>query len=243
MSDAPGITFQGTGRIAETPLFGPLSLEIGAGEWTCLLGASGAGKTTILRLIAGLETGIRFEGTIRASDGGPVTDRIAYMAQSDLLMPWLDVTGNVLLGHRLRGSVADAARARAEDLIARVGLADDRAKRPKTLSGGMRQRAALARTLMEDRPVVLLDEPFSALDARTRAEMQELAFDLLAGRTVLLVTHDPAEAARLGHRIYVMQAGDVRAIAPPASPPARAHDAADAFQCQSALMRLIREAA
>ena len=140
--------------------------------------------------------------------------RLAWMGQQDNLLPWLTVLGNVGLGARLRGEPLD--RDRAEALLARVGLIPQRDQRPATLSGGQRQRAALARTLMEDRPVVLMDEPFSALDAITRARLQVLAAQLLAGRTVLLVTHDPLEALRLGHRIHVM-AGQPARIEPPNS--------------------------
>ncbi len=138
-----------------------------------------------------------------ADDGAGLDGRIALMAQQDLLLPWLSVRDNVLLGHRLRGaSRAELRRLRepAAALLARVGLERDADRLPGTLSGGMRQRAALARTLMEDRPIVLMDEPFSALDVVTRHRLQDLAAELLVGRTVLLVTHNPLEALRLGHR-------------------------------------------
>ncbi len=237
----PGVDVSGRASIDGMPVFGPISLAIGGGEWTCLLGPSGVGKSTILRLIADLPTGVRFDGTVRAADGMPLARRIAYMAQSDLLFPWLDIEGNVLLGARLRGGPVDRVRARA--MIARVGLAGREAARTRHLSGGERQRVALARTLMEDRPVVLLDEPFSALDARTRAEMQALAAELLAGRTVLLVTHDPAEAARLGHRIHVLTETGLTEIPPPDSPPVRPVGDPQAFACQTALYRAIGQAA
>ena len=126
------------------------------------------------------------------------------MAQQDLLLPWLDVLGNVMLGTRLRGDADALVHARAVELLDATGLGGHARKRPAELSGGMRQRAALARTLLEDRPVVLMDEPFSGLDVPTRLKLQTLAARLLAGRTVLLVTHDPLEALRLGHRIHVM---------------------------------------
>ena len=238
---APGVELAGRASIDGAPLFGPVELRLAAGQWTCLLGPSGVGKSTVLRLIAGLPTGVGFEGTIRATDGAPLTGRIAYMAQNDLLLPWLDVLGNVLVGARLRGERPDAARAR--DLVARVGMAGREAERPRHLSGGERQRVALARTLMEDRPVVLLDEPFSALDARTRAGMQVLAAELLQGRTVLLVTHDPAEAARLGHRIHVLTETGLAEVAPPPSPPVRAVGDPEAFAAQTALYRAIGQPA
>ncbi len=183
-------------------LFENLSLTLEAGQWSCLLGSSGVGKSTLLKLLAGLPTGGEFTGEIRASDGQSITSRIAYMAQSDLLYPWLSVYGNVVLGQSLRGETEDSAR--ANELIRKVGLQAHSDTRPHQLSGGMRQRVALARTLMEDTPVVLLDEPFSALDTKTRREMQELAFNLLHNKTVLLVTHDAAEALRLSQTLLVM---------------------------------------
>jgi putative hydroxymethylpyrimidine transport system ATP-binding protein len=132
------------------------------------------------------------------------------------------------------------ARVRPRDLIERVGLAEHAEKRPASLSGGMRQRVALARVLMEDRPIVLLDEPFAALDARTRAEMQELAFETLKGRTVLLVTHDPAEAVRLGDHIFILSEQGLETVMAPGSPPIRAVDADETLAMQARLFRALR---
>jgi putative hydroxymethylpyrimidine transport system ATP-binding protein len=196
------------------PLFDDLDFKMAPGLWTCVLGASGVGKTSLLRLIAGLAE--PWEGSrIACSDAAPLAGRAAYMAQQDLLLPWLTVRRNVTLGRRLRHEVDDAER--AADLLAMVGLSDKADALPATLSGGQRQRAALARTLMEDRPIVLMDEPFSALDAVTRHHIQGLAARLLKGRSVLLVTHDPMEALRLGHRIHVM-AGRPAALDEPLTP-------------------------
>ncbi|MBM3608010.1 MAG: ABC transporter ATP-binding protein [Alphaproteobacteria bacterium] len=241
MTAPPSICVEGEALIAGAPLFAHVRLDVRAGQWTSLLGASGAGKSTLLRLIAGLDTGVEFRGSITASDGRPLAGRVAYMAQSDLLAPWLDVVGNVVLGARLRGEKADIDR--AMELIERAGLAGHARQRPHTLSGGQRQRASLARTLMEDRPVVLLDEPFSALDARTRAEMQELAGEMLAGRTVLLVTHEPGEAARLSHQALLISAGGLRPLPLPDSVPVRAFDDAATLDAQARMFRLLREAA
>lgn len=238
---APAVRLSGRASVEGAPLFGPLDIELPAGRWTCLLGPSGVGKSTVLRLVAGLPTGVRFEGTVTADDGRALDGRVGYMAQSDLLLPWLDVLGNVVLGARLRHERPDQARALA--LVERVGLGHRATRRPRTLSGGERQRVALARTLMEDRPVVLLDEPFSALDAGTRAEMQETAAELLAGRTVLLVTHDPAEAARLGNRILVMTPTGAIEAEPPLAPPIRGYDDPDTLACQGRLLALLRRAA
>lgn len=182
-------------------LFDGLDLDLAEGCFTCLLGPSGIGKSSLLRLLAGL-TPPGISGELRGGDGRPLTGRVAYMAQQDLLLPWLNVLHNVTLGSRLRGEGADQERALY--LLARVGLANDASARPAALSGGMRQRVALARTLMEDRPVVLMDEPFSGLDALTRLRLQAMAAELLAGRTVFLVTHDPLEALRLGEHILIM---------------------------------------
>lgn len=238
---APGFRIAGAARVGEALLFQSLSLDCPAGQWTCLLGASGVGKSTLLRQAAGLDTGIAFEGSVTTEDGAGLQGRVAYMAQADLLLPWRDVLGNVVIGGDLRGE--PAARDRAMALIEQVGLGAHARKRPGQLSGGMRQRAALARTLMEDRPVALLDEPFSALDARTRAEMQELAAVLLRGRTVLLVTHEPGEAARLGHRIYVMTPEGLTSMDVPGGEPVRPYDDPQVFACQARLMNHIREAA
>ena len=238
MKDAPGIHFRGSAAFGPTELFRDLDVTFEPGTWTCLLGVSGVGKSTILRLLAGLDTGADFDGAIAASDGKPLSGRIAYMAQEDLLLPWATVRDNVMLGARLRGEAADTAK--AEGLIAEVGLTAHAGKKPNALSGGQRQRAALARTLMEDGQLILLDEPFSALDARTRADMQELAFRLLEGRTVLLVTHDPAEAARLAHKIVVMSEVGVEEIAPPPSTPPRALDDGAFLSAQAALLQRLR---
>lgn len=238
MTRAPGLYLRGSAQVGGTALFSGLDLQVPAGQWTCLLGSSGVGKSTVLNLFAGLAQAIRFEGELGATDG-PLAGRIALMAQDDLLLPWLTVAGNVGLGAKLRGQAADPAR--LADVLARVGLADKASAKPAQLSGGQRQRVALARTLMEDRPVVLLDEPFSALDARTRARMQELAAELLEGRTVLLVTHDPAEAARLGHRIVLMTPGAMLDFTPPPGAIPRAVDAPDVLHTQARLLTRLRK--
>ena len=213
-----------TFRHHEVTVFEALDLELEGGKWTCLLGPCGIGKTSLLRLIAGLTNGDA-AAEIRCSDGRPLAGRLAYMAQQDLLLPWCNAIDNVCVGPRLRGRVTNADTGRATQLLADLGLAGRERDLPRTLSGGMRQRVALARTLFEDRPCVVMDEPFSALDAITRYHLQELAAERLGGRTVLLVTHDPFEALRLGHRIVVL-AGQPARISPPIEPahtPPRRH--------------------
>jgi putative hydroxymethylpyrimidine transport system ATP-binding protein len=228
-----GLSFDGE------PVLAPLRLDVAGGLVTALLGPSGSGKSTLLRIAAGL-----LEGSVTAEDGLPLGGRVAWMAQADLLVPWRDALGNVALGAHLRGEAIDVARARA--LLAAVGLGETDAKKmPAQLSGGMRQRVALARTLMEDRPVVLMDEPFSAVDAPTRHRLQELAARLLAGRTVLLVTHDPLEALRLADRVLVLSGRPAVVSELPVPAGSTPRDARDAsvLAAQGALLEALAEAA
>ena len=175
-------------------------------QWTCLLGPSGCGKSSLLRLIAGLvDPQHRFQADIKTGDGLPIRGRVAYMAQQDLLLPWLTAIDNVCLEYRLRnGRLSPSVLNKGLDLLKQLGLPEVAHKKPDTLSGGQRQRIALARTLMLDRPLVLMDEPFSALDAVNRLKLQTLAAEYLKNRTVLLVTHDPQEAVRLGEQLYLL---------------------------------------
>jgi len=217
-------------------VFQDLNITIEPGKITALLGPSGVGKTSLLKMIAGLETPAA--GSITATDGLPLASRIAYMAQQDLLYPWATALDNTMLGATLRGEPRDAAR--AANLLDRAGLAGRHNALPAELSGGMRQRVALARTLYEDRPVVLMDEPFSALDAITRAKIQELAAELLTGRTCLLITHDPLEACRLGHEILLLQGAPAqlrRAMALPGAPPREVSPAL--LETQATLLRAL----
>lgn len=197
-------------RDSEHATLSGLSLSLSAGKWTVLLGRSGCGKTTVLRYLAGLlDDKVEWQGTLATSDELPLTDRIAYMAQQDLLLPWLSVIDNVCLSHRFQNSANKhhniEHKNQALELLTSVGLADYADAMPDQLSGGMRQRVALARTLMQDKPVVLMDEPFSALDAVTRHKLQTLACELLRDKTVVLITHDPQEAVRLADNLYVLQ--------------------------------------
>ena len=236
MTHAPALHISGSAYFEDTCVFETLDLTAAAGQWTCLLGSSGVGKSTVLKLFAGLADQVRFEGDIGA-DTMDLSGQVALMAQDDLLMPWLSALDNVLLGARLRGETPDTDRAKT--VLARVGLAEKASQKPSELSGGQRQRVALARTLMEDRPIVLLDEPFSALDAKTRAQMQDLACELLAGRTVLLVTHDPAEAARLGHKIILMTETATQEITPPKAIAPRPGSDPEVLRAQGEMLALL----
>jgi putative hydroxymethylpyrimidine transport system ATP-binding protein len=189
-----------------TLLFKNINLNLPAKQSICLLGPSGVGKSSLLRLIANLIQSSKdvklISGIITSDDNINLDNRIAYMAQSDNLLPWLSVEKNITLGARLRREKIDSDK--LEFLLKAVDLLNAKHKLPAQLSGGMRQRTALARTLYEDKPIVLMDEPFSALDIVTRLELQDLTNQLLIDSTIFLVTHDPLEALRLADCIYVM---------------------------------------
>ncbi|MBM3604486.1 MAG: ABC transporter ATP-binding protein [Alphaproteobacteria bacterium] len=228
---APALRIRGDLLLDGAFLSRGLEIDCPGGRWTCLLGASGVGKSTIGRIIAGLPVAARLEGEVICPDD--LHGRVTMMGQRDQLLPWASVLDNVTVGARLRGQRPD--RARAGELLERVGLAGLEHRRPAALSGGQRQRVALARTMIEDRPVVVLDEPFSALDAATRAAMQDLAARLLVGRTVLLITHDPLEAARLGHHACLMTAWGSVVVPLPDGDAPRPLDAPGVLAAQGAL--------
>ena len=204
--DKVSLSFEGT------TIFEQLSLQIESGKCTCILGPSGCGKSTLLKMISGNRS-INYQGTIRITPGPADSNLTAWMSQNDLLLPWMNVEDNVLLGAKLRFDVSSSLREKGARLLGEAGLGAYRKSLPSTLSGGMRQRVALLRTLMEDRPVLLMDEPFSALDALTRIKLQQLAAKLTKGKTVLLVTHDPLEALRLGDKILVLAGTPARVAA------------------------------
>ena len=174
-----------------------VSLRAAPGELLAVVGPSGCGKTTLLELICGLQ----------APDAGELQSEPAVlMPQRDLLLPWLDALGNAALALRIAHVPRAQARERAASLFAELGLQGFERARPSELSGGMRQRVAFARTLLSGKPVLCLDEPFGALDAITRAEMQDWLVRALARapRTVVLVTHDVEEAVLLADRVLVL---------------------------------------
>lgn len=240
MNLSVGIQIKGSASIAGKKLFDSLDMHIRAGEWSCLLGPSGVGKSTLLYLLSDLAEHVDFDGEIVIDDKLPLAGRISYMAQTDLLMPWLSILNNILIGQRLRGEKTD--KEKAENLLKELGLGGCVERYPAQLSGGQRQRVALARTLMEEREIVLLDEPFSALDAGTRADMQELSAKWLKGKTVLHVTHDPAEAARLGEQIFLLDESGLREVDVPATAVVRPVDDIATLECQGYLLKLLRGA-
>ena len=184
-----------------------VSLTVTPGEFVCLIGASGCGKSTMLSLVAGLDTATAGE----VSTGGK---RVTLMFQEPALFPWLTATRNVELALRARGVPKQERRARAAELLQTVHLGGFGGKRPHELSGGMRQRVALARALAQDADVLLMDEPFGALDAMTRDLLHEELERICGERelTVLFVTHNVREAARLGDRVIVLSSRPGRVI-------------------------------
>lgn len=204
----------------EQPLFSDFSLRIPAGQCVCLLGQSGVGKSTLLKLIAGLDTHTDpyCSFSLTASDQQPIAGRISYMSQEDSLLSWLTVFDNLLLGYRLRKEAITAKlKAEAESLLRSIGLFDAANKYPAMLSCGMRQRVMLARTLLEHRPIILMDEPFSSLDIVNRYRLQDLMIELFRVHTILFVTHDPLEALRIGDVIYII-AGSPASLGTPIYP-------------------------
>jgi ABC-type nitrate/sulfonate/bicarbonate transport system ATPase subunit len=184
-----------------------LDLALAPGEVVAVVGPSGCGKSTLLELVAGLQD--PDEGTVAAAGATDPAGRRAagaYMPQRDLLLPWRDALSNAALALECQGVTAREARRRAAPLFERFGLADFEHTRPGGLSGGMRQRVAFLRTLLAGRPLLLLDEPFGALDSITRASMQAWLAAALADdpRTVLLVTHDVEEALYWADRVALL---------------------------------------
>jgi ABC-type nitrate/sulfonate/bicarbonate transport system ATPase subunit len=194
------------GRRGEVAALSGMSLHAAPGEIVAVVGPSGCGKSTLLELICDLQ----------APDAGTVqADPAVLMPQRDLLLPWLDATDNAALALRVRGMAREQAREAARPWLERFGLAGFEHSRPAELSGGMRQRVAFLRTLLAGKPVLALDEPFAALDALTRLEMQGWLASLLARepRTVVLVTHDVEEAVVLADRVVVMSPRPGRTVA------------------------------
>lgn len=185
-----------------------VSLSVADGEFAALVGPSGCGKTTLLNLIAGLDEvdagRIVVDG--RTPDADERLMRFGYMPQQDMLFPWRTVLENVSLGLEVQGVPKHEARDRAAELFPQFGLGGFEHRRPHELSGGMRQRASFLRTYLLGRPFLLLDEPFGALDAITRGQLQVWLADTWnrVGGSALLVTHDPHEAVALSDRVYVM---------------------------------------
>lgn len=208
-SRAATVSLRGVGKAFHgthaAPVLADVDLDVAAGEIVALIGASGCGKSTLLRLVSGLDTPT--SGTVLLDDApvSGVDPRVAVAFQEPRLLPWRSLARNVAVGLP-RGTAKDAGERRVTDLLGLVGLAERATFRPRQVSGGMAQRAALARALARTPGVLVLDEPFGALDALTRLRMQDLLLDVHATEptTVLLVTHDVDEALYLADRVVLL---------------------------------------
>ncbi|MCP2260022.1 NitT/TauT family transport system ATP-binding protein [Streptoalloteichus tenebrarius] len=203
-----------------------LTMTVGRGEFVAVVGPTGCGKSTTLSLVSGLEPPSEGEAVV---NGRPVTgipDGVGYMFQADAILPWRTVLDNVATGPRYRGASKREARERARDWVRRVGLAGFEDYYPHQLSGGMRKRVAMAQTLVNEPSILLMDEPFSALDVQTRALMQDELLRLWSGTgaAVVFVTHDLEEAICLADRVLVMTASPATVKASFTVPLARPRD-------------------
>lgn len=183
-----------------------VSLDVAEGEFVSLVGPSGCGKSTLLCAVAGLE---KLSGGVAEVCGKPVagtTEAVGFMPQRDQLFEWIDIWQNVTLGLKVRREMTEEKTAHVQDLLQRYGLAEFAHKRPGQLSGGMRQRCALIRTLATEPEILLLDEPFSALDYQTRLAVSEDVWCIIKAekKTAVLVTHDISEAVSMSDKVVVL---------------------------------------
>jgi ABC-type nitrate/sulfonate/bicarbonate transport system ATPase subunit len=205
-------------RFGDTQALAETDLDVAAGEFVSVVGPSGCGKSTMFNIIAGVITPSQGKVMIDGKDVTGGSGHVGYMLQKDLLLPWRTVIDNIELGAVLTGGATKAERAKGVALARRYGLGDFINHYPAALSGGMRQRVALMRTLALHRDVMLLDEPFGALDSQTRLSMQQWLLSVWAEerRTIVFVTHDIDEAIFLADRVVVMtpRPGRIREILP-----------------------------
>jgi NitT/TauT family transport system ATP-binding protein len=192
-----------------------VSLSVPQSTFLSIVGPSGCGKTTVLNLLAGLLDGHRGQVTVAGRKAVAGNTEIGYMLARDSLLPWRTTLGNVCYGMEMRGIPKAEREGKARHLIESVGLTGFENTYPKALSHGMRQRAALARTFCLTAPILLMDEPFGALDAQTKLQLEDLLLELwnVERRTVVFVTHDLAEAVALSDRVVVMSSRPGRIIA------------------------------
>ena len=234
MTGVPAIALRDVGKVfvrddgSAVAVLEHVSFEIAAGSFVCLVGRSGSGKSTILNMIAGLLG--PSSGTIAFADGSTKRPRldVGYLTQKETLLPWRDVLRNVALPLEVRGVASAQREARARALIRLVGLADAEKHFPRELSGGMSRRASLARMLASDPAMLLLDEPFGALDAQLRGDLQAELLQLWqgSGKTFVFVTHDIDEALLMADRVIALQSGG-RIAVDVELPPARPRDVRD----------------
>jgi NitT/TauT family transport system ATP-binding protein len=202
-------------REGTRPVLDTVDLTIRSGEFVSIVGPSGCGKSTLLSIIAGLSPATDGRVLVRGAEHSSLVPGIGFAFQRDALLPWRTALQNVALPLRFRGVAKAEAQDRAQDWLSRVGLATHGRKYPHQLSGGMRKRVAIATMLAYDPDLVLLDEPFSALDVQTRSALENTLLGLFAqsSRTVVMITHDLEEAIAMSDRVVVMSAGPGRIVA------------------------------
>jgi ABC-type nitrate/sulfonate/bicarbonate transport system ATPase subunit len=232
----------------ETAALAPVTLDVADGSFVAVVGPSGCGKSTLFNVIAGLLEPDEGEVRVGGHDVTGSTGHVGYMLQKDLLMPWRTVEDNITMAARLTRGVTPEDRAEARRVASGYGLGEFLRHYPSALSGGMRQRVALMRTLVTHQPLLLLDEPFGALDAQTRLEMQQWLLQVWreTGRTVLFITHDVDESIFLSDRILVMSPRPGRVVADLENPLPRPRDLGTLIEPQfvtlkAQIMRLLHE--
>jgi len=202
-------TFAASGGAGRYTAVGDTSIAVAPGEFLSIVGPTGCGKTTLLNIAAGLLAPSAGAVTVAGVPLAGINARAGYMFQADALMPWRNALDNVTAGLEFRGTARAEARERGRDWLARVGLAGFEDRYPHQLSGGMRKRVALAQMLILDPEILLMDEPFSALDIQTRQLMENELLDMWSAdrKSVLFITHDLEEAMSLSDRVVVLSAG------------------------------------
>jgi ABC-type nitrate/sulfonate/bicarbonate transport system ATPase subunit len=210
--DLQGVSKTFASRRGGVEVLREVDFHADAGEFVSVIGPSGCGKSTLFSLIAGLQQADAGTLTLNDAPLNPDDHPVAYMPQKDLLLPWRSILRNVTLPLQVAGLRKDQAKAKALELFPLFGLEGFEDAYPFQLSGGMRQRAALMRTVIQERPLMLLDEPFGALDSLTRTDMQDFLLDVWQRfrHTIVFITHDIREAIYLSDRIYVMTARPAR---------------------------------
>lgn len=228
----------------QLPVLDALNFSVDKGEFVALLGPSGCGKSTLFNIISGILAPDTGEIYLNGEQICGNTGRFAYMQQKDLLLPWRTVLKNVLVGPEIQREPLDTVKEEAQQRLAQLGLSGFENSYPVQLSGGMRQRVALVRTLLFRKEILLLDEPFGALDAMTRTVMQSILLDIWTEgqQTVILITHDVEEALLLADKIYVLTARPATLKAEVPIPLPRPRNVTDAalIQMKKELLELLQ---